>query len=219
MDQIVAALLEHGRFKFRKLVTDVQELSWLLIEAFEQGRITEVELTEIRRDADATQTLPLVRLYCERGRADAVCEFLRSTVSFNELGWFRRGHKGNIGTGTRRIFDALVDMGNGDKAATLALAHLSRVLVGARYNPGLRYWLRAWYDTKSLPPQFTAQDRIRAVPALHSRLLKAFPAMAVEVAEFGAIVLAHGTPDERSRLEAIGREVDAERERFDASLR
>lgn len=214
MEQIAEDIVDREKLKFRRFETDHSSVVWSLIEAFEAGEIVEDELREISRDADATLTLPLVLRYSRKDHQDLVVAFLRDTASFNNLEWMDRGHKGNDGTGIRRIFDALIASEAGGQVATLALAHLSRIIAGARFHPGLRRDWQTWRERKDLPPDCTPEERQERMPALYAGILANFDKMRREIAYFGLIIEKFGDEKEHKKLQAIVRELDAEIARF-----
>ena len=184
--------------KFRRFKSDLEAIGSAIVKAMEAGELSRDQAQDLFIDHDYAVSVPLQRLYLDRGHFDPVVQFHRATVLITTPDWPTPL--------AQAALDGFVAAGEGAFAVALARCHLEK-----RGN-ALRAHIR---ERARKPPRKLDAEAAAIVRVLSSAMVEEIPERKAELLaaldRFAPLFDTHGGEEDRAWLAGLRAEAWTEK--------
>lgn len=187
--------------RFRGLKADADRIGSAVIKAKQAGDLSDDAATQIWFDRDHVLTGPVQLRYLEARQFALIERYQRARTAFLMMDW-PDAH-------ARAALDGFVAAGERALAATLALAHVERVMKSLRQD---------WRERRRGQPKKLSDNHRAAIRAVQGAIVARIPQrnaeMLLEIGNAREWIGAHGSATDKMALDSCRDEVERDIERF-----
>jgi hypothetical protein len=196
--------VDRAVLRYKGFRLDLERVASAVSRAGETGDLSPDARSQLWFDRDHALSGPLQERYLQARKFDLIDRYQRARLDFQTMDW--------PDPHARAALEGFARLGEGPRAAALALAHVERAMKSLRQD---------WRERGRGIPDRLPEDTQVALRAVQGLLIARIPlrnqAMLLEIATVSEWVEAWGTDAEQAALSALRAEVVADMERFPAT--